>query len=144
LSRVDWLSKAKKLDDFNKTYHAVIITNYRESIRKVNHTLEYLANQDFPKKRIFIVLAMEEREGNQAKIRAKQLISSFKNKFAGIYATFHPDLPGEVKGKASNSTWAAKFIKKELNKLKIDTNFVTITSCDADSLLPVKYFSYLS
>jgi hypothetical protein len=144
LSRVDWLSKAKKLDDFNKTYHAVIITNYRESIRKVNHTLEYLANQDFPKKRIFIVLAMEEREGNQAKIRAKQLISSFKNKFAGIYATFHPDLPGEVKGKASNSTWAAKFIKKELNKLKIDTNFVTITSCDADSLLPVKYFSYLA
>lgn len=144
LSRINWLSKSKKLGDFSKIYHAVIITNYKETTEKVRKTLEYLTKQDFPKKRIFIVLAMEKREGKEAQKRAKQLISELGKEFGLLTATFHPNLPGEIRGKASNSTWAAKAISKEIKKRKIDPNFVTITSCDADSLFPKKYFSYLT
>ena len=144
LSQIEWLLKAKKLKQFKITYHAVIITNYREKLDKVRRTLQFLADQDYPTKRIFIVLAMEKREGSEAETRAKQLISEFKNKFGLIYATYHPDIAGEIKGKASNSSWAAKEISKEIKRAGINSDFVTITSCDADSLLPKKYFSYLT
>ena len=71
LSHVDWQQLARKLPDFHKIHHAVILTNYKESTDKVRITLEYLAAQDFPTSRIMIILAMEGREGNDAKIRAK-------------------------------------------------------------------------
>ncbi len=144
LSKVDWLKKAKTLPNFSKLYHVVIITNYKEKLSKLKKTLDYLTKQDFPKKRIIVVLAMEEREGESAKERADSLIKDYQNKFCLITATFHPDLPGEIKGKASNSAWSAKFITSEIKKRHIDIDHVTITSCDADSLLPEKYFSYLS
>lgn len=144
LSQLDWLQKAKKLPNYATIHHAVILTNYKENIEKVRRTLEYLANQDFPTKRIMVILAMEAREGNSANTRANQLISEFKSKFELITATFHPTLEREVIGKASNSTWAAKEISRIVRSRKIDPDLVTITSCDADSLLPTKYFSYLS
>lgn len=144
LSRIDWLYKAKELTDFKDVYHAVIIPNYKETRDKIIKTLELISSQDFPHKRIFVILAMEEREGPQAKERAKILIKKFKNRLGFISATFHPDLPGEVKGKASNEAWAAKSLSKVIGGRKIDKRFVTVTSCDADALLPSKYFSYLT
>lgn len=144
LSQLNWLQRAKSLSFFSKTYHAVIITNYKENVEKIRKTLQFISNQDFPMKRILVFLAMEEREGEDAKKRADTLISEFKNKFGFITATFHPMIKGEVRGKASNSTWAAKFVSQKIRKIGIDPSFVTITSCDADSLLPQKYFSYLT
>lgn len=144
LSEVNWFEKASILPHFNKIYHAVIIPNYKENAQKIGKTLEHIANQDFPTKRIIVILAVEKREGEEARERAKVLVSKFKGKFAKIYATFHPDLPGEIKGKASNSTWAAKTLNKVIKDKKIDKNYVTVTSCDADALLPKRYFAYLT
>lgn len=144
LSQLDWLKKAKELPEFQSIYHAIIIPNFREKLDKLKTTLDYLKNQDFPKKRIWIILAMEEREGEEAKIRAKKLIALYKNTFGLITATFHQEFPNEVKGKASNSTYAAKHLSKLVREKDIDPNNMVVTSCDADSLLPKKYFSYLS
>ena len=143
-SHVDWQQLAQDQPDYGKIHHAVIVTNYKETTEKVRRTLEHLTSQNFPSRRIIVILAMEEREGDTAKKRASELMSEFKSKFEGIDATFHPMRAGEIIGKASNSAWAAKHISKLIRKRKIDPNFVTITSCDADSLLPPKYFSYLT
>ncbi len=144
LEKIDWLTKARSLKEFSKVYHVIILTNYKEPIEKVHKTLEYLKNQDFPKKRIFVIMAMEEREGQEAKIRAELLIAEFQDDFGLLTALYHPDLPNELKGKASNSTYTAKIISKEIRKRNINPDLVTVTSCDADSLLPQKYFSYLT
>lgn len=144
LSRVDWLAEAKKLPDYGKIYHAVIIPNYKETVDKMRTTLSHLKLQDFPKSRIIVILAMEEREGEEAKRRAKILSGEFQHTFGYIGTTFHPDLEGEVKGKASNSAWAAKHLSKIIRKRGINPLNVAMTSCDADSLLPSKYFSYLT
>lgn len=141
---INWLKNAKKHPDFSKIRHAVIIANYKESLEKVKLTLDYLAAQDFPVRRILIVLAMEKREGGNAVIRAKKLISMFGRKFGHISATYHPVLANEVVGKASNSAWAAKYLAKIIRKMNINKDNVTVTSCDADSLIPLKYFSYLT
>lgn len=143
LSKINWLAEAKKLNNFPVIYHSIIITNYKESTGKIRKTLQYIAKQDFPTNRLIIVLAMEERE-QEANQRAKILIDEFKTTFKSIFATFHPDLIGEVKGKASNSAWAAKHLSKFIRKKGLHPEFVTVTSCDADSLLPSKYFSYLT
>lgn len=144
LSKMDWLKAVKKMPDFPNIHHAVIIPNYKEKTEKIRKTLKFIAKQDFPRKRILIFLAMEEREGDPARQRAKILIKEFKNTFGYICATYHKDTPGEVIGKASNSTWAAKYLSTVIKKRNIDNKFVTVTSCDADSLLPEKYLSYLT
>ncbi|OGG08124.1 hypothetical protein A3D05_05295 [Candidatus Gottesmanbacteria bacterium RIFCSPHIGHO2_02_FULL_40_24] len=144
MSHINWSKLAKTEKDFKKLYHAVIITNYKENTEKVSLTLEKLALQDFPRKRMIIILAMEKREGEEAQKRANKLLTKFKSRFLEMGVTFHPVSGNEVVGKASNSAWAAKFLSYRIRKLGIDPDFVTVTSCDADSLIPPKYFSYLS
>lgn len=140
----DWLVKARQLKGFRKLYHVVVIPNYTEKIAKLKTSIQSIASQTFPKKRIFVVLAMERRE-EDAREKAQALIGEFKNKFAGIIATYHPDVAGEVKGKSSNQAFAAKYIYRKLVKKGIiDINFATISSVDADSIFDKQYFSYLA
>lgn len=140
----DWFAKAKQHEDFKKVTHVAVIPNYTETAAKIKTTLDSIANQTFPAKQIYIVLAMEEREKN-AKEKAAVLIKEFKDVFGGIIATFHPDIAGEVKGKSSNEAWAGKQAYKDfVQSGKIDLNYATISSVDADSIFDPQYFSYLT
>lgn len=140
----DWGEEASSLSNFEKVTHLVIIPNYQERLEKLRKTLTYLANQTFPIGRIFIVLAMEKRE-KEVEEKAKTLVAEFKNIFGGIFATFHPVLSGEVKGKSSNQAYAARWAYKKLIKNeKKDLDFMTVSSVDADSLFDPQYFSCLT
>lgn len=142
--KIDWLKLAKPLPNFNKTNHILIIPNYTESTEKIRLTIQSIANQTLPTKQIYVVLAMEKRE-KEGKKRAEVLIQEFKNTFGGIFATFHPDIAGEVKGKSSNEAFAGKeAYKKLVKKGIIDINYTTISSVDADSIFDKHYFSYLT
>ena len=140
----NWLELARPLENFEKMTHIIVIPNYTESAEKLRAGIQSLANQTFPAKRIYVVLAMEKRE-SEAKKRAEIIIKEFDGKFGDIFATFHPDIEGEVKGKSSNEAYAGKIAYKKLvrNGL-IDENFATISSVDADSMFDPQYFSYLS
>ncbi|MCL5970408.1 MAG: glycosyltransferase family 2 protein [Patescibacteria group bacterium] len=142
--KVNWLEKAEKLSDFNKVAHIVVIPNYRESVGKLRETIKSIANQTFPTKRIYVVLAMEKRD-EDGKEKAEILIKEFKNKFGDIFASYHPDLAGEVKGKSSNEAFGGRLAYKKLVKANIiDINYATISSVDADSIFDKQYFSYLT
>lgn len=140
----NWLEAAKPLENFEKTSHIAVIPNYKENVDKLRNTIESLVNQTFPTKRIYVILAMEERE-IEAKIRADILIKEFKDKFGDIFATYHPDIEGEVKGKSSNEAYAGKIAYKKLVESKaIDFEYATISSVDADSIFDSQYYSYLT
>lgn len=140
----DWLKKASALRNFEKVSHIVVIPNYAERLEKLRTTIISIANQTFPTKRIFIVLAMEERE-KQAKEKADVLIKEFKNTFGSVFATFHPDIEGEIKGKSSNQAFGAKTADQTFVATGvINPQFATISSVDADSIFDKNYFSYLS
>ncbi len=140
----NWLELARPLENFEKMSHILVIPNYQESIDKIRVGIKSLAQQSFPTKRIYIVLAMEKREV-AAKARAAILISEFKDTFGDIFATFHPDIRGEVKGKSSNEAYGGKVAYKRLIKTGlVDEDFTTISSVDADSIFDSQYFSYLS
>lgn len=140
----NWYEKAKMFPDADKVHHILVVPNYKESASKVRPTLEALVNQSFPSKNLHIILAMEERE-TEAKDRAKILIDEFKHAFGSIFATYHPDVEGEVKGKSSNEAYAGRVAYKKLfEEGDLDINFATISSVDADSIFHKEYFAYLT
>lgn len=133
-----------KIKDFEKVFHIYMIVNVNEPLHTLERSLEAIANQDFPRERIVAVLAMEERE-KEARQKADFLIKKFDGRIGQIYATFHPLLSGEVVGKSSNESYAAKWVKeKVVDEMRLDINFVTITTADADSVPHPKYLSTLT
>lgn len=146
-SKFDWVADIKK--DFpkkwNKIHHVLIIPTYKEPISTLVRTLEALKNQNYPVKNLHVMLSFEEREGEKAKIKSKELHKKFKNVFGNLWTTYHPDIVGEVKGKSSNTCWGAKQAKKHLiDEQGFDLDLVTITSEDADAVFHPSYFAAIT
>ena len=143
--KYDWMADVKGFGDWQKVHHIVIIPNFQEPLSILRQTLNALRNQTFPLKKISIVLAFEEREGEKAREKAKKLAKEYKGIFGNFLTTFHPDLPSEVAGKSSNTAWAAKQAKKQIiDKQKLDIDYLTITSEDADARFHESYFACLT
>jgi cellulose synthase/poly-beta-1,6-N-acetylglucosamine synthase-like glycosyltransferase len=142
--RIKWYEKAQRFDHITDMHHVIIIPNYKERAEKVIPTLEALANQSFPANRMHVVLAMEARE-TEAKDRFEELHKQFKHVFGDFFATYHPDVIGEVKGKSSNEAFAGREAYKKLFEHgKLDIDYATVSSVDADSIFHKEYFAYLS
>ncbi len=140
----NWLEKAEILQDFKKVNHILIIPNYKEPYEKLRITLSSLTQQTLSTKHIYIVLAMEEREA-EGKAKAEALIKEFKEFYGDVIASFHPDVPGEVKGKSSNQAFGGHLAYEKFFKTnRINMEFATVSSVDADSIFDPQYFSYLS
>lgn len=144
--RFDWLGELMVFPDWKKIHHIMVIPTYKEPLETLRHTIQALAKQTFPTSRIHVVLSFEVREGFPAQEKAKILKKEFASLFGTFHVTFHPDLANEVKGKSSNSAWAASAIVKPelLQKKIIDLNYTTITSQDADAILHPNYLAALA
>ncbi|MBI5044994.1 MAG: glycosyltransferase family 2 protein [Candidatus Levybacteria bacterium] len=140
----NWLQMASSQENYDKVHHVLIIPSYKESVTKMKSTVENLTRQTLPLSRLHIVLAMEERE-KEAPEKAQTVISEFKGKFGSLFATYHIDAPGEIKGKSSNESFAGK---EAYQKLFVDGNldvdFATISSVDVDSMFDRQFFAYLT
>ncbi|MEN9328510.1 MAG: hypothetical protein RI947_1318 [Candidatus Parcubacteria bacterium] len=124
-------------------HHFVIIPNYKEPLYKLEATVEAITKSDYPYKSLYLVLAFEKREV-EAKKKADKLIHTFGHYFKDVILTYHVLVEGEVPGKASNQTHAAKLVDAYVEERAIDRKNALITICDADSLFPPNYFSYLT
>lgn len=125
--------------------HIVIVPNYTESPDKLRLCLDSLAESEVAD-RVFVVLAMEEREGEEGRRKAALLQREYDGRVGMIFATFHPwGIPGEVVGKSSNENWAARRAKERVvDRGGRSIDHLTITSCDADTVFDRKYFSCLT
>lgn len=143
--QVDWLAKCRQVPLCEKIRHVVVIVNYKESIEKIRRNLVCLTKQDFPLSQAIIILAIEEREGEAAKLRARVLESEFKDKFGGFYCTVHKLAPGEIAGKSSNENYAVRFARSKLvDEMGIGIENILVTIADADAVFHPKYLSYLT
>ncbi len=141
--KVDWLSRAKTLDNFKNLYHVVIIPEFNEPIHILKKTLSNLANQDWPVEKMIIVLATEDKDPN-AQTVGRELKEEFGKTFGRFLITRHVLHVGEITGKSSNMAWAARQAVAKIKEWKIPLENVTVTSCDADALFHPKYFSCLA
>jgi cellulose synthase/poly-beta-1,6-N-acetylglucosamine synthase-like glycosyltransferase len=123
--------------------HFIIIPNYKEPIYKLSATIKAMATSDYPYKNLHLVLAFEKRE-EEAKEKAQKLKELYKEYFKDILFTYHVLKPHEAPGKASNQTHAAFVVEDYCAKNGYDLQQTMITICDADSMLPPNYFSYMT
>ncbi len=123
--------------------HFIIIPNYKEPIYKLEATVEAITQSNYPYKNIHLVLAFEKRE-NEAREKEAILKQKFGHFFKQVHATYHTLVAEEVPGKASNQTFAARQVYEYCQTHAIDPKTAIITICDADSMLPKNFFSYMS
>jgi len=141
----DWMGDVRNFPDWMRIHHIIVIPTYKEPLQTLRRTLDKLKEQSFLLKHIHIMLSFEEREKEEAGEKAKFLIAEYEKVFGHLWITYHPDLPGEVKGKSSNTSWGAKEAKRLLvDQEDINIDYVTITSEDADALLHPSYFACLT
>lgn len=142
----DWMGDVNDFPDYQKVRQIVIIPTYKEPIHILERTLQSLADQEFPTKQIVPVFAMEGKEPEQERNAKFQMLNDkFGKKFGKLFMTVHNLEMGEVSGKASNERFAAIWVKKNyIDREKIDINYVTVTSCDADHKFHPKHFACLA
>lgn len=94
---------------------------------------------------MILVLAGEEADKANFLKLAKKIEQEFGKQFAHLMTTIHPkDIPGEIKGKSANATYASKELRKYLDKKKIAYDNVVLSNFDADTVAHPQYFSELT
>ena len=141
-----WEEDIKSFPDYKKVHNVVIVTTYKEPLHTLTRTIQSIADQTLSKKQISIVLAMEAKEPEKdRKDKVEKLKNHFGDTFENLFVTVHNLVQGEVVGKASNERFAAMWVKKELvDNQKMDINYITITSCDADHVYHPNHFACLT
>jgi hypothetical protein len=133
--------------------HLIVLPNFQEDENMLKDTLTSFAecedSSDF-----LIVLAMEDREGEEGKQKAQRLQSCFSTKFAQLFSFSHPkgltqchqdgSEDAEVPGKASNLKYAVEQGYKACEDAGLNLDKVLLTVADADCLFHPLYFSHVA
>lgn len=143
-SGIPYGKKIKLNNKAEAIHHFIIIPNYKEPLYKLELTVKAIVKNDYPFKNLYLMLAFEKREDPDAVEKADYLIKKYNKYFKDILCSYHVLTENEVEGKASNQTYAARFMDTYLQNKGIDPQNTVVTICDADSHLPVNYFSYLT
>jgi len=149
--KINWQEKLQIefKNDWLNIYHLVIFPMYNEPLEVVKESFESLEKSNYPKDKLIVILAQEERAITNNPSVAQTAIE-IKRQFGDIFhkllVTIHPaNLEGEIPGKGSNETWAAKeAVAKIIEAEKIDKLKVIVSVFDIDSKAPENYFSRLT
>lgn len=125
--------------------HAIIIATYNEAKEVVEPTIQSVLDSKYDMKKVILVLAYEERGGEEVDQNARDLVAAFKDKFLYAIAVKHPkNIDGEIIGKGGNITYAGRKLQKYLETEEIDPKRVIVTTLDADNRPHPQYLSALS
>jgi len=143
--KINWLSKVKELPDYDKYYHLIFLPTYKEGYEIIKETFFSIANSTYPKDKMIIVLAGEERDEENFLAIAKKIEQEFGSMFFKFLITVHPkDLPMERAGKGSNVYYAGHKAKELIDELKFDYKKVIVSTFDIDTISHKEYFAYLT
>ncbi len=145
--RIDWLGILKREKaDWEKIYHLVVLPMYQEPYGVVERGFLSLTMSNYPKEKLIVVLASEERGGEIDAETARRIEKKFGTSFGGFLSTFHPtDIPGELPGKGSNEAWAARLAVSDIiDKRGIKYENVLVSVFDIDTRTGPDYFGVLS
>jgi cellulose synthase/poly-beta-1,6-N-acetylglucosamine synthase-like glycosyltransferase len=93
-----WLNKKIENKNWKDIYHIIILPTYKESKEIIEESIETLERANYPKEKIIIVLAAEERAGEVFKKQALAIANKYSDKFYKFIVTIHPEfVEGRVK-----------------------------------------------
>ncbi len=153
--KIDWMKKLKslsqkdfklKVKDWKEIYHLILLPMFKEGKEIVRSTLQSLVNCQYPKEKMIIILAIEERAGPKIQKMAKKIEEEFKGKFFKFLVTIHPqNIKGEIKGKGSNVRFAIEKAKEKIiNPLKIPPEKIIVSIFDIDTRVLPQFFALLT
>lgn len=143
--KVDWQNRLKNLKH-EGVYHLILLPFYNEDLEVVEGTIKSLLSARYKTSKMLIVLAAEERAGDGALEIAKAMKKKYADKFGEFLISVHPkDIPGEIKGKGPNITYAAELARVELlDPRKIPYDKVLVSAFDIDTVIWPHYFGCLT
>jgi len=153
--KINWIARLENMTaisnglpvrSWKDIYHLIVLPMYKEPYQIVEESLRSLLKTDYPKDKMIVVLAQEERAGNKfnREIREKAE-QEFKDKFFKFLITVHPaNIPGEMAAKGSNETWAAEKGKELLDELRVPYERALFSTFDIDTVVSPHYFSCLT
>ena len=149
--KINWLEKLiqnskLEIQNWNNIYHLIVLPFYNENFETLHASIESLANANYPKDKMIVILAAEERAGKPAIEIAEKIKNLFSDKFFKFLITIHPkDLADEIPGKGSNIAFAGKISKEKIiDALKISYGNVIVSAFDIDTVIYPDYFSRLT
>jgi len=124
----------------------VILPTSKEGIEVVTATLEGLLQSSYPKNRMIVVLAQEERAGKIADEVAAVVKQKYGQSFFELLIARHPNnVPGELAGKGSNAVHAIKEAKEKIiDRLGIKYDHIIVSNFDIDTIVAPQYFALLT
>jgi len=126
-------------------FHAIVIAFYNETRDVVEPTIQSVLDSDYDPKKMILIMAYEERGGEDVEKMAKALAKEYGHRFHYVEAVKHPkDLPGEVAGKGGNITYAGRRLQKYVEKEGMDPMRVLVTTLDSDNRPDKQYFGALT
>jgi hypothetical protein len=122
--------------------HVVLYPFYKESYEVMEASVRSCFESNYPKDRIIMILAPEERAG----AGALEIAQKIKEKFDGVFMDFlisvHPDgIVGEIKAKGANSYHAGKMLQRYIDERQIPYENVVVSCFDGDTLVSRQYFA---
>lgn len=150
---VDWLRELSTTYNLRTTHspawtdirHLVIFPMYSEPYEVVRESFASLAKVKYPKEKFIVVLAIEERAGEEARATARRIEAEFGHQFGKFMIAEHPaNIPGELPGKGSNETYAARQAKQWIDAENIPHTDVLVSVFDVDTQNFPEYFSRLT
>ncbi|XOB41283.1 MAG: hypothetical protein ACKKMW_00845 [Candidatus Nealsonbacteria bacterium] len=144
--KTDWMRKLNQVKNWERIHHLIILPFYTEKEEIVKSSCKALVACKYPKNKMMVILATEEKAGEEAQRIANQLSKEFSSKFLKFLVTIHPkDLPDEVEGKGSNTAWAIKQAKEKIIKpLNIKKDNIIVSTFDIDTKPYPQYFTCLT
>ncbi|MBI4137856.1 MAG: glycosyltransferase family 2 protein [Candidatus Sungbacteria bacterium] len=144
---IDWLQKIKTEypDQWQAIYHLVIFPMHREPYEVVRESFVAVAQSNYPLDKVILVLAGEEQTPEAPEV-AQKIKQEFGSAFFKFLITRHPkDIPGELPGKGSNETYAAREAKNLIiDRLGIPYENILVSVFDIDTQVAPEYFGILT
>ncbi len=129
----------------SEIYNAVIVPMYNETFDVLDGTVQEISQGSYDNKHLIVIIAYEERGGEEAHAVAKKIEAKYKDTFFSLAAVMHPkNLPNEVIGKGGNITFAGRRLQELLDSKKIAYDNVIVTTLDSDNRPHRQYFSYVT
>lgn len=136
---------ADQILDWRSIIHVVLLPTAGEPVDVIEPSIESLLKSNFPKEQIIVLLATEERENPETRLpKVEYLQNKFKDSFKDFLVTTHIVADGEMKCKASNAAFAARYLMTYLNERNIDYKRVVFSNFDCDSVVHPEYFAALT
>lgn len=142
---VDWEERLKTLK-YDHLHHMVILPFYKEGRDVVEGSIQSLLQTKYDKSKIIVVLAAEERAGEEPWQLAQEMRDLYQDKFGHFIITRHPaDIVGEMAGKGSNISYAAEQARIEvLDPHNIPYHEVLVSAFDVDTVAWEQYLLCLT